>query len=187
MLEYHPNSLEKVGVGLACSVETFKGCKIQLVKKTSGFNGLSTNKDGEVRKIEVKSMQNQFNWIAISSLIAIDKLFFERDYWIYFVLVPDNYVVMVKGLPFLKKQLSFTSTNEFIENLNEWMKYTRKISKGSNLKFQPKIQLKFPTPLNKLVQHLIKNPDDKEWHDSVIEIWQNKSNRECLYKAPEKE
>jgi len=141
MTEYHPNSLEKVGVGLACSVETFKGCKIQLVKKTSGFNGLSTNKDGEVRKIEVKSMQNQFNWIAISSLIAIDKLFFERDYWIYFVLVPDNYVVMVKGLPFLKKQLSFTSTNEFFENLNEWMKYTRKISKSSNLKFQPKIQL----------------------------------------------
>ena len=32
-----------------------------------------------------------------------------------------------------------------------------------------------------------KNPDDKEWHDSVIEIWQNKSNWECLYKAPEKE
>lgn len=57
----HPNALEKVGVGLACSVETFKGCNIQLVKKTSGFNGLSTNKDCEVRKIEVKTMQNSFN------------------------------------------------------------------------------------------------------------------------------
>lgn len=187
MAEIHPNALEKVGVGLACSVETFRGCSIQLVKKTSGFNGLSTNKDGEVRKIEVKSMQNQFKWIAISSLIAIDKLFFERDYWIYFVLVPQNYVVMVKGLPFLKKQLSFTSNDEFIQNLNEWMKYTRKISKGSNLKFQPKVQLKFPTPLDKLVNHLLENPHDEEWHDSVIEIWQNQSHWKCLYHAPEKE
>jgi hypothetical protein len=75
MLEpQHPNSLEKVGVGLVCSVETFRGCNIQLVKRASGFNGLSTNKDGEVRKIEVKSMSNSFNWIAISSVTAIDKL-----------------------------------------------------------------------------------------------------------------
>lgn len=187
MIEQHPNSLEKVGVGLACSVETYKGCNIQLVKKTSGFNGLSTNKEGQVRKIEVKTMQNSFNWIAISSIIAIDKLFFERDYWIYFVLVPDNYVVMVKGLPFLKKQLSFTSNDDFINNLNEWMKYTRKISKGSSLKFLPKLQLKFPTPLNVLVEHLISNPNDGQWHDSVIEIWQNKSNWQLLYLAPEKE
>ena len=82
MREIHPNTIEKVGVGLACSVETFKGCTIILVNKQSGFNGLSTNKGGEVRKIEVKSMEKSFNWIAISGLIAIDKLFFERDYWI---------------------------------------------------------------------------------------------------------
>lgn len=184
MEQSHPNSLEKVGVGLATSVETFKGCSITLVKKTSGFNGLSTNKDGEVRKIEVKTMQNSFNWIAISSLIAIDKLFFERDYWIYFVLVPKNYVVMTKGLPFLKKQLSFTSTEDFIKDLEAWMKVTRKLSKGSTLKFLPKLQLKFPTPLNKLVEYLILNPNDTEWHDSVIEIWQNDGIWKKLYEAP---
>src|SRR4051812_38305044 len=109
MREQHSNSIEKVGIGLACSVETFRGCTIQLVKKDSGFNGLSTNKNGEVRKIEVKSMERSFNWIAISSVIAIDKLFFERDYWIYFVLLPTNYVVMTKGLPFLKQQLAFSA------------------------------------------------------------------------------
>lgn len=76
MREQHPGSIEKVGVGLVCSVETFRGCTIQLVKKESGFNGLSTNKNGEVRKIEVKSMEKSFHWIAISSLIGIDKLFF---------------------------------------------------------------------------------------------------------------
>lgn len=58
-------------------------------------------------------MERSFNWIAISGLIAIDKLFFERDYWIYFVLLPDNYVVMTKGLPFIKYQLSLSSNDDF--------------------------------------------------------------------------
>jgi hypothetical protein len=183
----HPNSLEKVGIGLATSVETFKGCSITLVKKTSGFNGLSTNNNGEVRKIEVKTMQNSFNWIAISSVTAIDKLFFERDYWLYFVLVPQNYVVMAKGLPFLKKQLSFTSSQGFFKDLEDWMKTTRKLTKGSSLKFLPKLQLKFPTSLDKLVEHLIQNPNDEQWHESVIEIWQNSGNWKKLYQAPEKD
>jgi len=91
-------------------------------------------------------MQNSFNWIAISSTVGIDKLFFERDYWIYFVLVPQNHVVMVKEYPFLKKQMQFSADDEFITNLNQWMKYTKCISKGSTLKLLPKIQLKFPTP-----------------------------------------
>jgi hypothetical protein len=187
MREQHPASLEKVGVGLVCSVETYRGCNIALVKKQSGFNGLSTNKDGEVRKIEVKSMEKSFNWIAISGLTAIDKLFFERDYWIYFVLLPQNYVVMTKGLPFVRRRLSFTENADFLTNMQSWMKATRKLTRGSGLKFLPKLQLKFPLPLDKLVKHLIEHPDDKTWHDSVIEIWQNKGTWICLYTAPEEE
>lgn len=187
MLESHLYSLEKVGVGLVCSVETFRGCSIQLVKKQSGFNGLSTNKDGEVRKIEVKSMEKSFNWIAISGLIAIDKLFFERDYWIYFVLLPANYVVMTKGLPFLKTQLSFLENENFIADIQNWMKATKKLTRGSGLKFLPKLQLKFPVPIDKLVEHLIQNPQDETWHDSVIEIWQNFGEWKHLYAAPEKD
>ncbi|MFZ5910002.1 MAG: hypothetical protein ACOYYU_08320 [Chloroflexota bacterium] len=187
MLELHPNSLEKVGVGLVCSVETFRGCTIKLVKKQSGFNGLSTNNDGEVRKIEVKSMEKSFNWIAISGVIAIDKLFFERDYWIYFVLFPQNYVVMTKGLPFIRKQLSFSENPDFIANIQEWMKMTRKLTKGSGLKFLPKLQLKFPVPLDKLVTHMIEHSEDENWHDSVIEIWENKGTWNRLYIAPEKD
>jgi hypothetical protein len=187
MREQHPNSLEKVGVGLVCSVETYRGCNIELVKKQSGFNGLSTNKDGDVRKIEVKSMEKSFNWISINGLVAIDKLFFERDYWVYFVLFPENYVVMTKGLPFLKRQLSFSENNDFIPNIQDWMKTTRKLTKNSGLKFLPKLQLKFPVPLDKLVKHLSEHPEDSSWHDSVIEIWQNKSTWVHLYQAPEEE
>jgi len=187
MQELHPNTLEKVGVGLVCSVETFRGCRIELVKKQSGFNGLSTNKDGEVRKIEVKSMERSFNWIAISGLIAIDKLFFERDYWIYFVLLPQNYVVMTKGLPFIKRQLSFSENSDFVASIQEWMRMTRKLTRGSGLKFLPKLQLKFPVPLDELVRRLTEHPDDETWHDSVIEIWENKGCWNRLYVAPDKD
>jgi len=182
-----PAALEKVGVGLVCSAETFRGCSIQLVRKNSGFNGLSTNKGGEVRKIEVKSMATNYKWIAISSLVAIDKLFFERDYWIYFVLLPQNYVVMTKGFPFVKRQLSFTPNDDSIKALQDWMKATRKLGKISGLKFLPKLQLKFPVGVDEIVQKLIKNPADETWRDSVIEIWQNKDGWKRLYAASEDE
>lgn len=187
MSEQHPNSLEKIGLGLVCSVETYRGCNIQLVKKTSGFNGLSTTKGGEVRKIEVKSMQNSFNWIAVNGLVAIDKLFFERDYWIYFVLFPQNYVVMTKGLPFLRRQLSLTTNEALLTNIEEWMKVTRKLTRNSGLKFLPKLQLKFASPIDKLIDHLLKNPNDEQWHHSVIEIWQNLDSWKRLYRAPEQD
>lgn len=187
MREPHPNTIEKIGVGLACSVETFRGCSIQLVKKESGFNGLSTNRSGEVRKIEVKSMEKSFHWIAISSVTAIDKLFFERDYWIYFVLLPQNYVVMTKGLPFLKRQLEFSSNDDFLHDIQDWMRATRRLTKKTGLKFQPKLQLKFPVSLDKLVEHLIQNPNDSTWYDSVVEIWQNSGTWIRLFAAPDED
>jgi hypothetical protein len=178
-------SLEKVGVGLVSSLETFRGCTIQLVNKRSGFNGLSTNKNGNVRKIEVKSMLKCFNWIAINSLTAIDKLFFERDYWIYFVLLPDNYVVTTRGLPFIRRQLSLAEKVEFIDEMRDWMRATKKLTKKSALKFVPRLHLKLPVPLDKLVQELVNQPNNNEWHDSVDEIWQNRKTWTRIYAAPE--
>ena len=179
--------MEKVGVGLVCSVETFRGCTIQVVRRNSGFNGISTNKNGEVRKIEVKSMATNYKWIAISSLVAIDKLFFERDYWIYFVLLPQNYVVMTKGFPFVKRQLSFTPNDDSLEALQEWMKATRKLGRLSGLKFLPKLQLKFPVGLDEIVKRLTENPNDRTWRDSVIEIWQNREGWKRQYVAVQEE
>jgi hypothetical protein len=187
MASQNPNSLEKVGVGLACSVETFRGCNIQLVKKISGFNGLSTNKDGHVRKIEVKSMETNYKWIAISGLVAIDKLFFERDYWIYFVLLPQNYVVMTKGLPFVRRQLSLSANTDYVDALQDWMKATRRLTKQSGLKFLPKLQLKFPVGLDEIVKQLTTNPADTSWRGSVVEIWQNKGSWVNLYKEPDED
>ena len=181
---HHGATIEKLGLGLTCSVETFRGCRIELVKRTSGFNGISTNKRGEVRKIEVKTMERSDNWIAINGLTAIDKLFFERDYWLYFVLMPENIVVMTKALPFLRLQLELENKMDFIEELEDWMKLTRHITRDSGMQFLPRINIKFSRPIRNLVKHIISNPKDKAWHKSVIEIWQNKSKWERLFVAP---
>jgi hypothetical protein len=95
--------------------------------------------------------------------------------------------VMTKGLPFITRQLSFTSNEGFIENIRAWMKATRRLTRDSGLTFLPKLQLKFPVPLNKVVEHLLQNPDDTTWHDSVKEIWQNQSNWIRVYAAPEED
>ena len=181
MREKHGSSIEKVGIGLVCSVETFKGCTISLVKRTSGFNGLSIYKSGEVRKIEVKTMERSDYWIAINGFVAIDKLFFERDYWLYFVLVPENIIIMAKALPFIKYQLNLSKDLHFLDELEEWIKSSKKLSKNSGLKFIPRINIKFNMPIRELVKNLVSGNYDKKWEKVIPEIWQNKSNWERIF------
>lgn len=183
MAKQHGGTVEKIGMGLVCSVETFKGGNIQLVKRLSGFNGLSTYNSGEVRKIELKTMEKSDYWIAINGHKAIDKLFFDRDYWIYFVLLPENIVVMTKALPFINDQLKLSNTTPFLEELEHWIKSTRSISKSSGLTFVPRINIKFNVPLRKLVNHILLKEYQKDWDNSVIEIWENKSEWKQLHKA----
>ena len=181
MREKHGSSIEKVGVGLVCSVETFKGCNINLVKRTSGFNGLSIYKNGEVRKIEVKTMEKSDYWIAINGFTAIDKLFFERDYWLYFVLLPENTIVMAKALPFIKYQLKLSKDLNFLDELEDWIKSTKKLSKSSGLKFIPRINIKFNKPIRELAKNLISENYDKNWEKAIPEIWQNRGNWEKIF------
>lgn len=173
MEKQHGSSVEKIGMGLVCSVETFKKANIQLVKRLSGFNGLSVYNDGEVRKIELKTMERSDYWIAINGHKAIDKLFFDRDYWLYFVLIPENIIVMTKALPFIKKQSKQTG-NSFEKELDNWIKSTKNLSKNSGLTFVPRINIKFSSPLRNLVNSILSEKYDGEWDESVIEIWQNK-------------
>ncbi|MBA4405831.1 hypothetical protein C0389_01015 [bacterium] len=187
MEKQHGASVEKIGMGLICSVETFKKGNICLVKRTSGFNGLSTYNSGEVRKIECKSMEKSDYWIAINGFMAIDKLFFERDYWIYFVILPENIVVMTKALPFIKVQLKLAKEMDFLEELENWVKSTKQLSKKSGLKFFPRINIKFKMPLRKLVEYMTSENYKGEWDKSVSEIWQNKSQWECIFSVKDED
>jgi len=179
----HSNSIEKIGTGLVCSLETFKGAKIELVKRLSGFNGLSVYKDGKVRKIEIKTMQNSDKWIAINGVRAIDKLFFERDYWIYFVLFPENVVIVTKALAFIHTQLEISNTKQDLIELEQWMNLSKKLTKNKKFKFTPKINVTFPIPLRKIYKEF-ENYKDK-YANSVIEIWQNSDNWKLIYKSKE--
>jgi hypothetical protein len=181
-------TVEKIGSGLVSSVETYKGAKLNFAKRTSGFNGLSVYNSGEVRKIEIKTMQKSDYWIAINGFRAIDKLFFERDYWLYFVLVPENIVIMTRALPFIKFQLDLEKNLTFLEQLETWIKDTKKLSKDSGLKFHPRIDIKFKkNPLRQLVKDVISNKYDKNIRNSVIEIWQMEADWKRLFFVEEDE
>jgi transcriptional regulator with XRE-family HTH domain len=81
--------------------------------------------------------------------------------------------------------ISMSENVDFIEEMQDWMKATRKLTKKSSLKFIPRLHLKFPVPLDELVKHLIQKPSDKTWHESVIEIWRNDGNWSRVYLAQE--
>jgi hypothetical protein len=177
----HSNSIEKIGTGLVCSLETFKGAKIELVKRLSGFNGLSVYKDGKVRKIEIKTMQNSDKWIAINGVRAIDKLFFERDYWIYFVLYPENVVIITRALLFIQTQLEISNSKDELIELEQWMNLSKKLIKHKKFKFTPKINVTFPIPLRKLYNNF--DIYEENYSNSVIEIWKNSDNWKLIYKS----
>lgn len=184
MREIHGGTIEKVGMGLVCSVETFKGCQIKLVKRVLGFNGLSTYKSGEARKIELKTMQKSDYWIAINGFTAIEKLFFDKNYWLYFALVPENIVVMAKALPFINNQLpvSKNGSGDYLKVLKDWIKLTKNLSKKSGLQFIPRINIKFRVPLRDIVKETKDTRLGDIWRTSIFEIWENKGAWHCLYK-----
>lgn len=106
MPKIHGSSTETLGWSLISSLETHRGCTIHLVNKKSGFNGLSTYHSGEIRKIELKTVERSDNWFAINGLEGIEKLFFDENYWLYFAIIPEKYVICTKAIPFLRHHVS---------------------------------------------------------------------------------
>lgn len=172
MLKEHGGSTESQGWALVASLETFKGCDIKIVTKVSGFNGLSTSLSGEVRKIELKTVRKSDDWFAINGLAGIENLFFDDLYWLYFSIVPENYVIVTKAIPFLRKQVSSNIDDRVFEYIRAWISLTKAITKDFEIKFIPRINFKTQTPVRELLLEVLDNPDDHDWGDVVEEIWQ---------------
>jgi len=168
----HGSSTESRGWALVASLETFKGCTINIVAKGSGFNGLSTSLLGQVRKIELKTVGRSDDWFAINGLAGIENLFFDDSYWLYFAIVPDNYVVATRPIPFLRKQVSSNIDDRVSQYIRAWISLTKAITKDFGIKFIPRINFKTQTPIRKMLSEVLDNPDHHDWGDVVKEIWQ---------------
>jgi hypothetical protein len=143
----HGNTTEKSGWILIASLETHRGCSILPAKKQSGFNGLSTNQSGEIRKIELKTIHRSDNWFAINGLPGIEKVFFDEDYWLYFAILPQNFVICAKAVPFLSKQVSKKIDENPTDYIRSWIALTKAISRDFQIKFVPRINFKVNVPV----------------------------------------
>jgi len=132
---------------LVASLETLKGCTIKIVAKGSGFNGLSTSLLGKVRKIELKTVAKSDDWSAINGLAAIENLFFDDSYRLYFSIIPENYVIVSRPIPFLRKQVSSNIDDRVSEYIRVWINLTKAITKDFRIKFIPRINFKTQTPI----------------------------------------
>ena len=181
----HSSSVELRGWGLVTALETSRGFSLTLTAKRSGFNGLSISKAGDVRKIEVKAVGSSDKWFAVNGLEGIERLLLDKDYWIYFALLPENIVIVTRAVPFLQKQVKFENLNaDLIVQLKQWLALTRKMSRDFGLHFVPRIHLHARVPIRKMLKQILENPNDAEWHDVVAEIWQSKKTWECIFKSP---
>lgn len=184
MISEHSSRVEARGWGLVASLETFRGFSTTMTTRRSGFNGLSISKSGEVRKIEIKTVERSDKWFAINGLTGIEKLFSDKDYWIYFVLVPENIIIITRAVPFLRKQVKYKDEigSDVTAELKEWINLTKKVSRDLGLQFVPRISLNVKVPIRKMLDQILSNPNH-EWDDVVAEIWRNKGKWECLFQS----
>lgn len=181
----HSSRVDARGWGLITSLETTRGFSMTLTAKRSGFNGLSISKSGEVRKIEVKTIHKSDTWFAVNGLEGIERLFLDKDYWIYFALLPENLVIVTHAVPFLRNQVRYNHADlDLTDNLKRWIDLTKKTSKDFGLRFVPRIHLNVRVPMRKLLKQLLENPEDTEWHPVVAEIWENKGKWRCIFRSP---
>lgn len=167
----HGSETETLGWSLVSSLETYRGHSIKLVNKQSGFNGLSTSRSGEIRKIELKTVNKSDDWFAINGIAGIEKLFFDEDYWLYFAILPQNYVICTSAIPFLHKQVSANIDKSLSDYIHSWIALTKAISRDFEIKFIPRMNFKVKIPVRIMMQEVLEHPDNHNWTEVVKEIW----------------
>ena len=176
MEKIHGGTTESRGWALIASLETFRGCSLKFASKGSGFNGLSVSMSGETRKIELKTVSRSDNWFAINGIRGIKKLFFDEAYWIYFSLLPEKIVIMVKALPFFEKQVDYKAGKSLLKQLKTWIEQTEKITTDFGLQFIPRINFKVRVPIRQMSREILDNSDGNDWEGMNASIWQLNDN-----------
>ncbi len=109
-------------------------------------------------------------------------MFFEQDYWIYFVLVPENIIVCAIGLKFIQHQMKLNNNIKYLNEMKEWMLSTKNLAKNTGLQLTLKINVPFSVPLRKLTNEIL-HSGETDWDEAIIEIWENKGNWNKIFQS----
>lgn len=151
-------------------LERFRGCTLQIARRRAGFNGLSVCNGDVVRKIELKTVDRSDDWFAINGTYGIESLFFDPQYYLYFVLINENKVLIAQAIPFLQAQIPSYKTDVSNE-MREWLEKTRTLSESAGLNIIPRINFKLKVGIRRLVAFLESGQAIDEWQHCVDSIW----------------
>lgn len=151
-------------------LERFRGCTLQIARRRAGFNGLSVCNGDVVRKIELKTVDRSDNWFAINGTYGIESLFFDPQYYLYFVLINENKVLIAQAIPFLQAQIPSYKA-DLRDEMREWLEKTRTLSENAGLNIIPRINFKLRVGIRKLVALLESGQAVDDWRHCVDSIW----------------
>lgn len=153
------------------SLEEFRGCDLKVAGRRVGFNGLSVCNGDVVRKIELKTVDKSDNWFAINGIYGIESLSFDPQYYLYFVLSPEEKILIAQGVPFMQAQLPLYNV-DVEEDMREWLDSTKKLSTKSGLNIIPRVNFKLKLGIRKLTALLESGQPEETWRNCVDSIWQ---------------
>jgi hypothetical protein len=155
---------------LVKDLEEFRGCTLRIAGRRAGFNGLSVYDKDVVRKIEIKTVDRSDNWFAINGLYGIEKLFFDSQYYLYFVLINEMKILIAPAIPFLQAQIP-TYNADTGREVSEWLELTRTLGTKSGLNIIPRINFKLKVGIRELVRLLESGQGTGDWLGCVDSVW----------------
>lgn len=174
MTELTSMAKESRSTQLVRELEEFRGCALKVAGRRAGFNGLSVYKGNVVRKIEVKTVDKSDYWFAINGLRGIECLFFDPQYYLYFVLVKEQRILIAQAIPFLQAQIPAYKADVH-NDVREWLDMTKALGAKSGLNIIPRINFKLRVGIRELTELLESGQGVDEWRSCVDSIWHSEA------------
>lgn len=143
---------------------------MKVASKRTGFNGISICQGSIVRKIEVKAIVNSDDWFAINGLYGVESLFFDPQYFLYFVLVNERKILIAHAIPFLQAQIPLYNS-DIRDDVKNWILLTKELCTKASLNIIPRINFKLKIGIRQLVSRLEQESDIDRWRHCVDSVW----------------
>ena len=170
MADFSSMAKESLSTRLVRQLEEARGCTLRIAGRRSGFNGLSVCDGDVVRKIELKTVDRSDNWFAINGVYGIESLFFDPDYYLYFVLINERKVLIASAIPFLQAQIPSYSI-EVGDDVREWIDLTKALGVKAGLNIIPRVNFKLKTGIRELISRLEAGNTVGAWSSGIDSLW----------------